>query len=86
VPAIYRDLSADDRRTRQVTADAAATLDQGKNCLVLTNWTGHLEKLADALRDMGHDPVVLRDSAVGQPARAYHVRCNSVRSGAGQRK
>ena len=38
----------------------AAALAQGRNCLVLTNWTTHLETLADALRGLGHDPVVLR--------------------------
>ena len=69
ITAIYRDLTADDGRTRQVTADVAAALDQGKNCLVLTNWTGHLEKLADTLQDMGHDPVVLR-GGMGAKSRA----------------
>jgi hypothetical protein len=38
----------------------AAALSQGRNCLILTNWTAHLDKLADALRAMGHDPVVSR--------------------------
>ena len=57
--AIYRDLAADDDRTRQITADVAAALAQGRHCLVLTQWIAHLQKLADALRSMGHDPVVL---------------------------
>jgi hypothetical protein len=38
----------------------AAALSQGRNCLVLTNWTAHLAKLADTLRALGHDPVILR--------------------------
>ena len=58
--AIYRDLAADDDRTRQITADVAAALAQGRHCLVLTQWIAHLQKLADALQSMGHDPVVLR--------------------------
>jgi hypothetical protein len=33
---------------------------QDRNCLVLTNWTTHLDKLADVLRGFGRDPVVLR--------------------------
>jgi superfamily II DNA or RNA helicase len=57
---IYKDLIADENRTRQVTADVAAALARGRNCLVLTNWTAHLQILADALRQMGHDPVLLK--------------------------
>ena len=34
---IYKDLIASDQRTRQVIADVAGALDQGRNCLVLTN-------------------------------------------------
>jgi superfamily II DNA or RNA helicase len=57
---IYKDLIADDERTRQVTADVGTALAQGRNCLVLTTWTTHLDKIANALRKLGHDPVVLR--------------------------
>ena len=32
----------------------------GRNCLVLTSWIAHLQKLADGLRAAGHDPVMLR--------------------------
>src|SRR5580704_14354675 len=46
-----------------------AVASQGRNCLILTNWTAHLDKLADALRAMGHDPVVLR-GGMGAKARA----------------
>lgn len=58
--AIYRDLATDEDRTRQITADVAAALARGRHCLVLTQWIAHLQKLADALRGMGYDPVVLR--------------------------
>ena len=40
--------------------DVTAALAEGRNCLVLTSWITHLNKLADGLRDAGHDPVVLR--------------------------
>jgi superfamily II DNA or RNA helicase len=60
ITAIYKDLIADEQRTRQITADVAAALSEGRNCLVLTNWTAHLDKLAGALRAAGHDPVILR--------------------------
>ncbi len=67
--AIYRDLVADDARTAQVTGDVHAALDRGRHCLVLTQWTGHLDRIADALRDRGHDPVILR-GGMGAKARA----------------
>jgi superfamily II DNA or RNA helicase len=58
--AIYRDLAADDDRTRQVAADVTAALARGRHCLVLTQWIAHLDKLTETLRQAGHDPVVLR--------------------------
>lgn len=67
IAAIYRDLAADEMRTAQVAADVCAALARGRHCLVLTQWTGHLERLATALRDAGQDPVVLRG---GMGARA----------------
>jgi superfamily II DNA or RNA helicase len=57
---IYKDLIADENRTRQIAADVNAALGRGRNCLVLTNWTAHLQILAGALREAGHDPVLLK--------------------------
>jgi superfamily II DNA or RNA helicase len=57
---IYKDLIASDERTRQVIADVTAALTKGRNCLVLTNWTSHLQAIADALRALGHGPVTLK--------------------------
>lgn len=65
--AIYRDLTVDDSRTRQITADVAAALHRGRHCLVLTQWVAHLQALAAALQATGHEPVVLRG---GMTARA----------------
>jgi superfamily II DNA or RNA helicase len=66
---IYKDLIADDTRTTQIAADVAAALARGRNCLVLTQWVAHMTRLADELRDRGHDPVVLR-GGMGAKARA----------------
>lgn len=60
IAAIYRDLVADHTRTAQVTADVEDAMARGRHCLVLTQWTAHVESLADALRGKGFDPVVLR--------------------------
>jgi superfamily II DNA or RNA helicase len=67
IAAIYRDLAADDTRTAQVTADVTSALARGRHCLVLTKWIAHLDRLADALRGSGFEPVVLRG---GMGARA----------------
>jgi superfamily II DNA or RNA helicase len=69
---IYKDLIASDERTRQIIADVTVALAQGRNCLVLTNWTGHLEKMASALRELGHDPVILR-GGMGAKIRAAAI-------------
>ncbi len=58
--AIYRDLVADDDRNQQLVRDVLAALDRGRHCLVLTQWTKHLELLAAKLQDAGHSPAVLR--------------------------
>jgi superfamily II DNA or RNA helicase len=60
IAAIYRDLVADDARTQQVVADVLDAVARGRHCLVLTQWTAHVEVLATSLRDAGHEPVVLR--------------------------
>ena len=79
ITVIYKDLIADERRTRQVIADVMAALSLGRNCLVLTNWTAHLDKLADALRAIGHDPVILR-GGMGAPTLNYRI-CYSYGGG-----
>src|SRR4051812_5733944 len=69
IVAVYRDLVADDTRTAQVVTDVVAALTYGRHCLVLTQWTDHLDRLSAALRERGHDPVVLR-GGMGAKARA----------------
>ena len=67
--AIYRDLRTDESRIQQIVDDVHTALQRRRHCLVLTNWTAHLNQLAAALRTQGHDPVVLR-GAMGAKARA----------------
>jgi superfamily II DNA or RNA helicase len=71
--AIYRDLVADQQRLEQVLGDVVAAHERGRHCLVLTQWTGHLERLADGLSDRGHAPVVLR-GGMGAKQRAAALR------------
>ncbi|RSM35544.1 hypothetical protein DMA12_43750 [Amycolatopsis balhimycina DSM 5908] len=58
--AIYRDLVADDARLTQVVDDVIAALKRGRHCLLLTQWTTHVERFADELRQRSLDPIVLR--------------------------
>jgi superfamily II DNA or RNA helicase len=69
ISAIYRDLIADDARARQIADDVVAALTHGRHCLVLTQWTEHLDRLVAALNDRGHEPVVLR-GGMGAKSRA----------------
>ncbi len=69
IAAIYRDLVADDARTGQITDDVVAALARGRHCLVLTQWTEHLDRLVTALSERGLEPVVPR-GGMGAKARA----------------
>jgi superfamily II DNA/RNA helicase len=60
IAAVYRHLVADEARNEQVVADVVAALARGRHCLVLTQWTAHVDVLAAALRDAGHQLVVLK--------------------------
>jgi len=75
IAAIYRDLAADDTRTRQIAGDVDDALARGRNCLVLTQWTAHLDRIAAALRDHGHDPVILRGGMGAKARAAGRHRC-----------
>jgi superfamily II DNA or RNA helicase len=67
--AIYAELADDAERNQQITNDVVNALDRDRHCLVLTQRTGHLELLAQMLRDRGRDPIVLR-GGMGAKARA----------------
>ena len=46
-----------------------ALSDNGRHCMLLTQWREHVDDFASALRDRGHDPVILR-GGMGTKARA----------------
>ena len=78
---IYKDLIASGDRNQQVIADVAAAFSQGRNCLVLTSWTSHLQAIADALRTLGHDPVILRGGMGARDRAAALARLTSEPGG-----
>jgi superfamily II DNA or RNA helicase len=57
---IYRALVADNARITQVITDVTAALERGRHCLLLTQWTAHVEQFTNELRQRGLDPVELR--------------------------
>jgi superfamily II DNA or RNA helicase len=67
--AIYRDLVADQQRNDQIVDDVLAAVERGRNCLVLTQWTGHVDRIAGALEERGLGPVVLT-GGMGSRARS----------------
>jgi superfamily II DNA or RNA helicase len=56
---VFTALAADDARNRAVCADVHDALARGRNCLVLTRRTAHVETLAGLLREHGHRPHTL---------------------------
>ncbi|MCW6006897.1 DEAD/DEAH box helicase [Micromonospora sp. CPCC 205371] len=56
---VFGGLVADDDRNGQVCQDVHSALNRGRNCLVLTRQTAHVEALADRLRGLGHEPHLL---------------------------
>ena len=52
-------VAEDPERTRQIADDVAAELTAGRHCLVLSERKSHLAALAEQLRELGIDPLVL---------------------------
>ena len=69
IQEVFRLLVNDDARTGLVCDDVAYALNDGRRCLVLSQWTEHCHQLADGLRARGISPLVLEGS-LGKRARA----------------
>ena len=50
IQAIYSELASDDERNRVIARDVIAAYREGRNCLILSNRVGHVERLAELLR------------------------------------
>jgi superfamily II DNA or RNA helicase len=66
---VFRALVQDEDRTRQIATDITAAVRDGRNVLVLTQWTDHLDALAAELHQGGVEPLVLK-GGLGKKARA----------------
>jgi superfamily II DNA or RNA helicase len=66
---VFRSIVEDDERTAQICDDIAQAGAAGRNCLVLAQWTEHVERLSAELRSRGMETVVMR-GGMGKKARA----------------
>ena len=64
----------DEVRTDRICRDVATAVDSGRNCLVLSGRTEHVEALADALRRHDLSPLVLHGGLRPQQRRDVHDR------------
>ena len=81
---VFRALVDDEARTRQIASDVSAAVRDGRNVLVLTQWTGHLDALAAMLDNGGLAPLVLK-GGLGKKARAAVIeRLNAGDAPSGQ--
>lgn len=70
----YEAIVEDAGRTVQVCDDVAGAMRAGRNCLVLSGRTQHVDLLADGLRDRGLEPLVLHGQLKVTQRRAVHER------------
>ena len=82
IQAVFRGLVEDDERSRQICGDVAAAIEVQRNCLVLTQWTEHLEALSGELRRLGIEAIVMR-GGMGKKARASASAEMQVQASAG---
>lgn len=78
--AIYRDLVVNNARTKQVVDDVTAALNRGRNCLVLTQWTTHVERFTAEFQQRDLDPVVLRGGMTTKARQSALTRLNADES------
>lgn len=71
---LYEAIVEDVGRTAQICDDVARAMRDGRNCLVLSGRTEHVEVLAAGLRARGFDPLVLHGRLKVTERRAVHAR------------
>jgi superfamily II DNA or RNA helicase len=66
----FRAVVADSSRTRWIGQDIEASVEQGRNNLVLTRWTEHVDAIVEDLVARGLSPLVLRGGMAKKVRRA----------------
>jgi len=73
IQEVFRLLVDNDARTAFICDDVVEALNEGRRCLVLSQWTEHCHLLADGLRARGVSPLALEGS-LGKRARAAIIK------------
>ena len=73
IQKVFRLLVDNDARTALICDDVVEALNEGRHCLVLSQWTEHCHLLADGLRARGVSPLILEGS-LGKRARAAIIK------------
>jgi superfamily II DNA or RNA helicase len=82
IQAVFRALVDDEERSRQICGDVAAAIEAGRNCLVLTQWTEHLDALSGGLQRLGIEAIVMR-GGMSKKARASASAAMQAQASAG---
>ena len=73
IQAVFRGLVEDHTRTKVICDDIADAVGRGRNCLILTRWTEHLDSIVVDLIGRSLDPLVLH-GGLGKKARRAVTR------------
>jgi len=75
--ALHAALVEDETRTDQICHDVKTAVQHGRNCLVLSGRTEHVQSLTDRLRQHELDPLVLYGSLKPKERRHVHDRLST---------
>jgi len=80
----FRRIVHDDERTAQICADVVGAQARGRNTLILTQWTEHLERIVDGLTQRGVRCLVLRGGMGKKAGAAVTEQLADLEPGSGQ--
>ena len=78
IQRLYSEIVENDCRNRQIVEDVAANFEQGRNCVVLTLRTAHVQLLAKLLREKVPDVVALTGGMGSKATREAFERLNET--------
>jgi len=81
IQELYSEIVSNDWRNRLITDDVIKSYSEGRNCLVLTERTAHVEVLAKMLQGSIPDVISLTGSASAKEKKAAFLRINKTPAG-----
>ncbi len=78
IQRLYAEIAENDCRNRQIVEDVAANYEQGRNCVVLSLRTAHVESLAKLLREKVPDVVALTGGMGSKTTREAFARLHET--------